>query len=309
MVQSIIKAFSVIIGWIIDRIFGDPTCLPHPVVGFGKSISFFEKRFNKGTGRRVKGCFTALILIASVWAVSYLVIYISRPYPWLEFLITIVTVFFCLAGKTLEKEVTATFKACKLSLEEGRKQVARIVGRDTTNLSEQEVKAAALETLSENLSDGVIAPLFWYAILGVPGMLTYKMINTLDSMIGYKSERYRKFGMLAARIDDAANYIPARLTALLMLLAANRFDLWKFVVKYGRAHLSPNSGYPEAALAGILDCRFGGTHDYFGKSVYKPFIGDNPRKLTDEDVRTAVSINRYSELWMLLVTVVISLIK
>ena len=132
------------------------------------------------------------------------------------------------------------------------------MGRDTSQLSAQEVRTAALETLAENLSDGVIAPLFWFALLGTPGMLAYKMVNTLDSMVGYRTERYKDFGCWAARIDDVANYIPARLTALLMVIASGKLSLMKFVWKNGRKHASPNSGYPEAALAGILNCRFGG---------------------------------------------------
>ena len=143
--------------------------------------------------------------------------------PILLYIFDAIAIFYCLAGTTLIREVREVFLALDRSLEEGRKQVARIVGRDTSELSAQEVRTAALETLAENLSDGVIAPLFWLAILGTPGMLAYKMVNTLDSMIGYKTDRYRDFGCWAAHIDDIANYIPARLTALLMLLA---LDLW-----------------------------------------------------------------------------------
>ena len=173
--------------------------------------------------------------------------------------------------------------------------MARIVGRDTSELSAQEIRTAALETLAENLSDGVIAPLFWLAIGGVPGMLTYKMVNTLDSMIGYKTDRYKDFGCFAARLDDVANYLPARITAFLMVLASGRFSLLKFVAKYGSHHASPNSGYSEAALAGILDCRFGGPHTYFGQLFDKPYIGDNDRPLTTADMQTAIRINRTSE--------------
>ena len=150
------------------------------------------------------------------------------------------------------------FDAVERSEEEGRKQVARIVGRDTSTLSAQEIRTAALETLAENLSDGVVAPLFYYLLFGLPGILTYKMINTLDSMIGYHSTRYILFGRWAARIDDVANYIPARLTALLMLLVSGRLDLLGFVWREGKNHASPNSGYPEAALASILQCQFVG---------------------------------------------------
>ena len=157
------------------------------------------------------------------------------------------------------------------------------------------MRTAALETLAENLSDGVIAPLFWLALLGVPGMLAYKMVNTLDSMIGYKTERYRDYGCWAAHIDDVANYIPARLTALLMVIATGRLSLWRFVWRNGRRHASPNSGYPEAALAGILDCRFGGPHYYFGQLFDKPYIGENDRQLTTADMKTAVRVNRAAE--------------
>ena len=201
------------------------------------------------------------------------------------------------------REVRDVFLAVDRSLDEGRRQVARIVGRDTSELTAQEVRTAALETLAENLSDGVIAPLFWFAILGTPGMLAYKMVNTLDSMIGYRTERYRDFGCWAAHIDDVANFLPARLTALLMVLPTGRLGLLRFVWKNGRNHASPNSGYPEAALAGILDCRFGGPHYYFGQLFDKPFIGDNDRPLTTADMKTAVRVNRTAEVLMVLLVV------
>ena len=213
-------------------------------------------------------------------------------------------VFYCLAGTTLIREVKQVFLAADRSLEEGRKQVSRIVGRDTSELTDQEVRIAALETLAENLSDGVIAPLFWYLLLGVPGMLAYKMVNTLDSMVGYKNERYLQFGCAAAYIDDMANYIPARLTALLMVLSVGRPGLLRFVGKYGNRHASPNSGYPESALAGILNCRFGGPHVYFGEIVYKPFIGDKDRLIHTQDMHKAVDINRRAEILMIIVNIV-----
>ena len=229
----------------------------------------------------------------------------SLDNPYLLILFDAVLIFYCLAGTTLIREVREVFLALDRSLEEGRKQVARIVGRDTSELSAQEVRTAALETLAENLSDGVIAPLFWYTILGVPGMLAYKMINTLDSMIGYKTERYKDFGCWAAHIDDIANYIPARLTALLMVIAAGKPQLVKFVWRNGRKHASPNSGYPEAALAGILNCRFGGPHYYFGELFDKPYIGENARELTTADMQKAVRINRTAEVLAIIIITVI----
>lgn len=298
----------VIIGWLLDRFFGDPANLPHPIVWFGKTIAALEKRFNCGTGRRVKGAFVAIALVALVFGASWMLIHYAFRFSYgLGLALSIIGVFFCLAGKTLSDEVRMVFEAVDESLEKGRTQVGRIVGRDTSELSAQEIRTAALETLAENLSDGVVAPLFWCALLGVPGMLAYKMVNTLDSMIGYRNERYREFGCFAARLDDVANWIPARITALLMALVAPKRDpqgrktrsfweLLRFIRRYGSQHLSPNSGYPEAALAGILDCRFGGPHNYFGEEVYKPYIGENHKDFTTADMETSLQVNLQVEL-------------
>ena len=291
-------------GFLLDKILGDPLWLPHPVVGFGKLISWCERRGNQGTHRKRNGAWTAIGLVLFTFLVCKgLLEAAALLHPWVKIVLSVVAVFYCLAGKTLIDEVRMVFEAADISLEAGRKQVARIVGRDTSALTDQEVRTAALETLAENLSDGVIAPLFWYFLLGVPGMLAYKMVNTLDSMIGYRNARYKDFGCWAARMDDVANYLPARLTALLMVLVSGRWSLLKFVAHYGRMHASPNSGYPEAALAGILNCRFGGPHDYFGETVYKPFIGDNPRPLSSRDMRVAIRINRGAELLMILLMI------
>lgn len=291
-------------GFLLDKILGDPLWLPHPVVGFGKLISWCERRGNQGAHRKRNGAWTAIGLVVLVFLVSKgLLEAAALLHPWVKIALSVVAVFYCLAGKTLIDEVRMVFEAADISLEAGRKQVARIVGRDTSALTDQEVRTAALETLAENLSDGVIAPLFWYFLLGVPGMLAYKMVNTLDSMIGYRNARYKDFGCWAARMDDVANYLPARLTALLMVLVSGRFPLLKFVAHYGRMHASPNSGYPEAALAGILNCRFGGPHDYFGETVYKPFIGDNPRPLSSRDMRVAIRVNCGAELLMILLMI------
>lgn len=300
-----VLVLPLLIGWILDKLFGDPAGLPHPVVGFGKMISFCEKRWNRGAHRMWKGGVVAIALmliiyVGSAWILHELFV-LNR---WLGILISAILVFYCLAGTTLVNEVKMVFLAADRSLEEGRKQVSRIVGRDTSELTDQEVRTAALETLAENLSDGVIAPLFWYLLLGVPGMLAYKMINTLDSMIGYKNERYLQFGCVAAHIDDLANYIPARLTAFLMVLSAVRPGLLKFVGKYGNQHASPNSGYPESALAGILNCRFGGPHPYFGEMVYKPFIGEKDRPIHTVDMRKAVDINKRAEILMVVLNIV-----
>ena len=319
-----IKAITLLIGWLLDLVFGDPQRLPHPVVWFGKLIASGEKEYNKGNHRKLKGGILAvgliLLVFGFVWALRKVLgifaLYIfdgthQQVYqlPVFLWLFDVIAIFYCLAGTTLIREVREVFRAVDRSLEEGRKQVARIVGRDTSELSAQEIRTAALETLAENLSDGVIAPLFWLAIGGVPAMMAYKMVNTLDSMIGYRTERYKDFGCVAARIDDVANYIPARITALLMILPHAiinyQLSIFNFVRRYGRQHASPNSGYPEAALAGILDCRFGGPHYYFGELFDKPYIGENERELTTADMQKAVRVNRTAEVLAVIILIII----
>lgn len=292
-------AMPLLIGWLLDLLLGDPAQLPHPVVLFGKAIAKGEHWLNRGRQRKLKGGMMSVALVTATYAAAwYLLRWLNTMPPLLGMGIQAVFIFYCLAGTTLVREVRNVFTALDRSLEDGRRQVARIVGRDTSGLSGQEVRTAALETLAENLSDGVIAPLFWYALLGVPGMLAYKMVNTLDSMIGYHTGRYVDFGCFAARMDDAANYIPARLTALLMLVVSGRLPLAGFVMKWGHQHASPNSGWPEAALAGILNCRFGGPHYYFGEYFEKPYIGENGRMLDTGDMKTAIRINRCTEILM-----------
>ena len=314
------KTITLLIGWLLDLWLGDPAWMPHPVVGFGKMIASGEKQLNKGSHRMLKGALLAigliLLVFGFVWVIRRLLgifavfifdgthqqVYQLPVFLWI---FDVTAIFCCLAGTTLIREVREVFYAVDRSLEDGRKQVARIVGRDTSELSAQEVRTAALETLAENLSDGVIAPLFWLAIGGVPAMVAYKMVNTLDSMIGYRTERYKDFGCWAAHIDDVANYIPARITALLMVIAAGKPQLLGFVWRHGRNHASPNSGYPEAALAGILDCRFGGPHYYFGELFDKPYIGENARELTTADMQKAVRINRTTEVLAIIIMVIV----
>ncbi len=303
---------ELILGWTLDLVFGDPARLPHPVVAFGKWIAMLERRLNKGSRRRAKGAAVAVASIAMTFGIIKLLELILSPQPSFNpqlvaalhssfFILHSSLIFFCLAGTTLRREVRMVFAALDRSLDDGRRQVSRIVGRDTSALSAQEVRTAALETLAENLSDGVVAPLFWLCLLGVPGMMAYKMVNTLDSMIGYRNERYKDFGCWAARIDDIANWLPARITAFAIVIAGWAYltvkgrrrslaGLVAFVMSNGPRHASPNSGWPEAALAATLDCRFGGPHLYFGQMVEKPFIGSNPRALSTSDMTVSLRV-------------------
>ncbi len=290
---------ALLAGFLLDKLLGDPAWLPHPIIVYGKAVAWFDRKLNRGNNKIIKGALAALILvIASGLFFLFLIYFTYKLNFYLGLGVEALFIFYGLAGMTLIKEGKAVFSKLEIGLDAGRKQVARIVGRDTSQLNREQVCAATLETMAENLSDGVIAPLFWYALGGVPAMMTYKMVNTLDSMIGYKSEKYLLFGRFAARLDDVLNFIPARLTAFFMALVNLNYRAFIFIFKYGRAHTSPNAGYPEAALAGILNVRFGGTHIYFGKEVKKPYIGEHQRPFTQKDINTTIKTNLLSELFM-----------
>lgn len=290
---SLLVAGAVMVAYLLDLLLGDPVALPHPIVYFGKAISFSDKHFNKGRFRLLKGAAVASVLVALVYILFSVLMFVSAQMGLLfNAAVVCLFFFFGLANKTLITEGLAVFRVLENEgLESGRRQLSRIVGRDTSQLSEQQIKKATLETMAENLSDGVVAPVFWFAILGIPGMMAYKMINTLDSMIGYKNNRYLYFGRVAAYIDDVANYLPARLTAVLMVVVSFSFRALLFIFKYGKKHSSPNAGYPEAALAGILNVQFGGPNIYHGKLVEKPFIGECNRGLIFSDIKRTVYVN------------------
>lgn len=291
--MELISLYIVITAFVLDLIFGDPRWLPHLIVLYGNLISKGEKQLNKGNLRFIKGLFLTLLLVSSSFVIPYFIIsYLSNYSVFGEFIFSVVCVFFCLANKTLVTEGKAVFNTLKNEgLEAGRKRLSWIVGRDTTNLNAQQIKVATFETMSENLSDGIIAPLFYYVCFGVPGIMAYKMINTFDSMIGYKNERYEQFGKFAAKLDDVANFLPARLTAVLILLVKFKPKGLGFVFKEGKKHSSPNAGYPEAALAYVLNCQFGGSNYYGGKLVEKPCIGSNNRPINDDEITNVAIIN------------------
>jgi len=295
-------AIPLIIGFILDSLLGDPLWLPHPIRLFGNVISFFENKLNKGKNITIKGCCIALIIISATYFAFYGILEFSQPFKYIYYPLASVFVFYGLANRSLITEsLKVEHKLTNEGLEAGREQLSCIVGRDTSQLSENKIRIAVLETLSENLSDGVIAPLFYYAIGGIPLMLAYKMVNTLDSMIGHRNERYKHFGFCAAKLDDIANFIPSRITAVLMVFITLSRRGFAYVLKFGHKHASPNAGYPEAALAGILDCRFGGSNVYHGKLVEKPFIGTNNKPITQNDIYKACIINYVTSLIFMLI--------
>lgn len=284
--------WPLLIGFALDTIWGDPLWLPHPIRLFGQAISFFTRKLNSGKYRKVKGALMSGLLIFGTFLVTWLLLKAARDIEFLFVALASLGVFYGLANRSLISEANKVIAALEEhGIEAGRRQLSYIVGRDTKDLDEQQIRTAVLETLAENLSDGVIAPLFYYALGGVPAMMAYKMTNTLDSMIGYKSERFRQFGWFAARFDDLLNFIPARITALLMVLLSLSWRGMVFVFRYGNRHSSPNSGYPEAALAGILNCRFGGPNVYHGLLVEKPYIGKTARSFTNTDCNKTFLLN------------------
>lgn len=301
--------YPLIIGFALDCLLGDPRWLPHPIRLFGWLIAWFEARFNRGKFRKLKGALTSVLLVGGTWAVLHFLFVYLEGYPVAFVVVASMGVFFGLANRSLIYESWLVIRALqKDGLEAGRKQLSFIVGRDTTKLNEQQMRTAVLETMAENLSDGVIAPLFFYALGGVPALFAYKMASTLDSMIAYKSERFKSYGWFAARLDDLLNLIPARLTALLMVLVSLSWSGVQHVLRYGHQHASPNAGYPESALAGILKCRFGGPNVYHGKLVEKPYIGHHQKTISTRDFWRTAYVNMAATVLMVVGIVVVYLL-
>jgi adenosylcobinamide-phosphate synthase len=277
--------------FLLDLAVSDPRWLPHPVVLMGKFISRGEILLRTGKVWRdfVSGMVLSLALIAlavgATWALLYSLTFLP---PWIAFVLAAGVASTTLATRGLLDAITDIETPLRSgNLVKARENLAHIVGRDTFALNEDKVLRASLESLAENTSDGIIAPLFYLFLGGIPLAMAYKAVNTLDSMIGYRTERYLYFGRFAARLDDVANFIPARLTALFMVIATflvrlNAGLALRVLRRDHANHLSPNAGYPEAALAGALGIRLGGPSVYFGEEIWKPYLGDDsiPVKIT-----------------------------
>jgi adenosylcobinamide-phosphate synthase len=272
---------------ILDWFFGDPRWFPHPVVFIGRLVTFLEpklRRFMKN--ELVGGGFLLLLTVGIAAAAAALLLWGAYAVsPYMGILVATILSWNCLAARSLHRESALVADAMpRGDLDAARKALSYIVGRDTADLEETEIWRGAVETVAENSSDGVIAPLF-FLMLGGPVLgLAYKAANTLDSMVGYKNEKYLLFGRASARLDDLVNWIPARLTGLLMVLVSPLVGLamknsWRIMLRDGQNHSSPNSGIPEAAAAGALGVRLGGTNRYFGQLVEKPTIGDSLKPL------------------------------
>jgi adenosylcobinamide-phosphate synthase len=309
--QIVIITLVPLAGFLLDFLFGDPFGRFHPIALFGTAIYKLEKLLNRGKYRIFKGAVMSVMLIAFAYLLFYVLLhYIWQQNFYIYITVSVILFFFGIASRTLINEVRDVFKVLKdRGIEAGRLQVARIVGRDTSQLDSKKIKIAALETLAENLSDGVVAPLFWFAIAGIPGMFAYKMINTLDSMIAYKSERYLLFGRVAAYIDDIANYIPARLTAFFMFIVVPKKRVSDFILRYSKSHASPNAGFPESAMAAIIDCRFGGPNIYHNKLIEKPYIGITDREPGEKELKKALFVSRMVAVIGVIIAAVVVFVK
>jgi adenosylcobinamide-phosphate synthase len=261
-------------GALLDGLIGDPPRLPHPVQAIGSLTIRLENLLRRIPHEKFAGC----VLVASVLSIVVAAVWLTLQ--WGGPIAAVYWIFSCLAVRSLDQHSSRVIAALRQGdIVRARSLVGFIVGRDTKDLSEKDVTRAVFETVAENISDAIVAPLLFLALLGIPGMAAYKAINTMDSMVGYKNHRYLRFGWAAARLDDAANYVPARLSAALIVIVAAVMRLrWRnavaVILRDARLQPSPNAGYPEAALAGAFGVRLGGLNHYFGQPVLKPFLGD-----------------------------------
>jgi len=293
---------------LLDLVLGDPRALPHPVVAIGGLISRLEGLLRRvfGSGRTA-GVLLLVLTVATTYGASLLFLRAGRMIsPAAGFIAGLYLAWVSLAARSLHAESAKVAAALEREdLEGSRIALSYIVGRETAQLDEPEILRGAVETVAENTGDGVIAPLF-FLLLGGPALaIAYKAVNTLDSMVGYKNERYLDFGWASARFDDLANYLPARLTGVLMVLSAPLCGLsgsgaWRILRRDCRNHASPNSGFPEAAAAGALKVRLGGANRYFGRLVEKPGIGDPLQPLSLASYRGVVRLMYCSEALLLL---------
>jgi adenosylcobinamide-phosphate synthase len=312
----IAREAEIAVAFLLDLLFGDPLLLPHPVMGMGKAISRGEAWLRRRiSNQRLAGGLLALTLPTGVYLLSWGILEgAGRLHPLLKPLLGTYLIFTCISLRGLIKEARDVYEALAVNdLGRARAELAQIVGRDTQDLPEGEVVRGAVETVAENSVDGILSPLLFALLGGAPLALAYKAVNTLDSMVGYKNERYLDFGWASARLDDLANWIPARLTGLFIPPSAALCGMkgkasWKIRWRDGHLHPSPNSGIPEAAMAGALEVQLGGESHYRGRLSQKPLLGDPARPLEREDILRANRIVKLASFLFLLVGLALSLI-
>ena len=291
---------DILLGFILDTIIGDPYKLPHPIRWIGSFISILEKLCRKiaksNTMLMILGAILVFIVVFVSGGITLLVLKLASFNKYAYLIVSSVICYYMLAGKSLKTESMKVYKAFENNDTEGaRKAVSMIVGRDTQSLTKEGIIKAAVETVAENSSDGVVAPLIYMLIFGPVGGVVYKAVNTMDSMIGYVEEKYFYIGKFAAKLDDVLNYIPARISGILVIISAfilrydykNAFMIFK---RDRRKHASPNSAQTESAMAGALGVQLAGDATYFGVVHKKPYIGDKKREIENEDIKRANDI-------------------
>lgn len=291
---SFANILIMILGYIMDLVFGDPYWFPHPVRFIGKLISktekFIRKHAKSEESLKYWGILMWLVPVVTTAVVTTFIVKIASFNKYVEIFVSAFIIYTTLSTKCLKDEATKIYKVLETGdIKKSRVQLSYIVGRDTTNLSQSEIIRATVETVAENTVDGTISPMFYGFLFGPVGAMTYKAINTLDSMVGYKNDKYLNLGCVSAKLDDVANFIPARLTAIFMPLGAflcgmNGINSFKIAIRDRKNHKSPNCAFAEGAAAGAMGVQLGGTNIYFGQEVYKPTIGDKKRELENYDI-------------------------
>lgn len=303
---------------LIDWIIGDPYGFPHPVIYIGKLIRKLEnigrKTFKEGKALKIYGGFIVIAVAFISFIVPYIILTLLKPYKVIYHLVNILILWTTIAARCLHKEGKKVYDSLeKKDITEARLNLSYIVGRDTKELGEKEIIRADLETVAENTADGVIAPLLYAMVGGAPLAMMYKGINTMDSMLGYMNEKFINIGFFPAKVDDLFNYIPARVTGILMCMVSpfiggNIIESFKIMKRDRKNHKSPNCGYPEAAAAGSMGIQIGGTNMYFGEIVKKPTIGDAKKELSKEHILYTIKLMYYSEILILAVYLIINLV-
>ena len=310
--------YDLLLAVVIDFIIGDPYWFPHPVIYIGKLIGKLEKYFRRKANSEGQLKIFGGIIVIVVCSISFLIpfgiLHFLRPYTLIYHIVNVIFLWTCIAARCLHKEGIKVYDSLnKNDLEDARVKLSYIVGRDTKELSEEDVIRADVETISENTSDGIIAPLFYMVLGGAPLAFLYKGVNTMDSMLGYVNEKYRYIGFFPAKVDDVFNYIPARITGILMCISSpivkgNVLNSLKIMIRDRKNHKSPNCAYPEAATAGALGVRLGGDNVYFGQVMKKPTLGDYNKKLDKKDIIQTVKLMYSSEIIFMIIVGVIYLV-
>ena len=298
---TLTNIYIALLAYLVDKFFGEFAYIKHPIIYIGDIISFFEAKFYKDSKRR--GLLLVLFVLAVVGFFAYAIyFYLQLLAPALTILISAVLASMFLAHRMLYDSVAEILYA-----EDKKALLSQLVSRDTENLSESDIYKAAIETYAENLNDGVIAPLFYLLLFGLPGIILYKTINTMDSMVGYRNERYENFGKAAARLDDFANFIPARITALLIMAVGKQRKLFSFY-KNGSLHDSPNAGHPITAMALVLGIKLGGDTSYFGIVKEKAFFGNGRENIEAKDLQNMLRFAKKIDKTIIIILTILAII-